>query len=578
VDWTHAYNPATTQRVELPTYAFQRHRYWLEAQEPADIRNAPAAANERLWQVLDTDGATGLAAELKLAQDAPLSEVASALSAWRVRRQEQSSLDSWRYQITWKPTPSTPSPALPGPKLTGTWLIVRPSPDTPTQAPPAKSPGTETAKWLSDGLTKTGTHVVTIDIAEPDLNRPLLAQRLRETADKAGEITGVISLLAERETLLPDHHALNTGLAGTLLLTQALGDATIQGPLWCLTRGAVTALPDEPLTSTAQAQIWGLGRVIALEHPDRWGGLIDLPHNPHLPDPPEEPTLAHLCHILTGTTGEDQLAIRPTGVLARRLEHTPPTPETPPTTWDPQGTILITGGTGALGSHIARWLAQNGARNLLLTSRRGPDTPGAETLRTELNTLGTQTTITACDITDHQATAHLLTTIPPEHPLTAIFHTAGRSQIKALEHTSVADLADVVSAKVQGAKVLDELLHDRKLDCFVLFSSVSGIWGSGMQGGYAAGNAFLDALVQQRRDRGLAGTSVAWGPWAGGGMAAGDTERQLRRIGLPAMPPELAVRALDQVINGDQSCVTVADVDWPRFTAGFTATRPSPLI
>ena len=105
-----------------------------------------------------------------------------------------------------------------------------------------------------------------------------------------------------------------------------------------------------------------------------------------------------------------------------------------------------------------------------------------------------------------------------------------------------------------------------------------GDWGGGMQANYAAGNAFLDALAQQRRDRGLVGTSVAWGPWAGGGMAAGDAERQLRRAGLSAMAPELAVSALGQAISGDQSCVTVADVDWSRFAAGFTATRPSPLI
>src|SRR6185369_13049064 len=127
------------------------------------------------------------------------------------------------------------------------------------------------------------------------------------------------------------------------------------------------------------------------------------------------------------------------------------------------------------------------------------------------------------------------------------------------------------------AKVLDELLGDRKLGSFTLFSSASATWGAGMLAGDAAGNAFLDALAQQRRDRGLVGTSVAWGPWADEGMAAGDTQHEWRRVGLPPMAPQLALRALGQAINSDQS-VTVADVHWPQFAAGFTAARPSPLI
>jgi len=573
IDWTQTFTP-TTERVALPTYAFQRRRYWLETQEPAYTQNVPEPTDDRLWRLLDTDGAAGLAAELELAEDAPLNDVASALSAWHVRRQEQSRLDNWRYQETWKPVPHPP---LPGRELSGTWLVVRHSPTARTETPPAELSHTETAQWLSTGLAKAGAHPLIVDVTESDLDRPVLAQQLRETTDRAGQITGVVSLLADRETTLPEHDTLTTGLVATLLLLQALGDADIQAPLWCLTRGAVTTTPGEPLASTAQAQIWGLGRVAALEHPDRWGGLIDLPDNPHLPDPPKNPTLAQLCHILTGTTGEDQLALRPTGLLARRLEHAPPTPTPPAPHWDPQGTILITGGTGGLGSQVARWLAHHGARNLLLTSRRGPDTPGAEKLRTELNTLGAQTTITACDITNHQATTNLLTTIPPEHPLTAVFHLAGISQAKKLEHTTVADLADVVKAKAQGAKVLDELLGDRKLGSFTLFSSASATWGAGMLAGDAAGNAFLDALAQQRRDRGLVGTSVAWGPWADEGMAAGDTQHEWRRVGLPPMAPQLALRALGQAINSDQS-VTVADVHWPQFAAGFTAARPSPLI
>src|SRR5206468_1057663 len=162
-------------------------------------------------------------------------------------------------------------------------------------------------------------------------------------------------------------------------LVQALGDAGIGAPLWVLTQGAVAAEGEAPASqpgpSPVQAMAWGLGRVAGLEHPDRWGGLVDVP--PVLDDR----AAARLGVVLAGC-GEDQVAIRGAGVLARRLVHAPPPGDG--TTWTRGGRVLVTGGTGALGGHAARWVARRGAPRMVLTSRSGPVAPGTDTLDAEL--------------------------------------------------------------------------------------------------------------------------------------------------------------------------------------------------
>ncbi|MGW2332305.1 KR domain-containing protein, partial [Streptomyces sp. NPDC001700] len=152
-------------------------------------------------------------------------------------------------------------------------------------------------------------------------------------------------------------------------------------------------------------------------------------------------------------------------------------------------------------------------------------------------------------------------------------------QFAGLADIDATHLTDVMAAKVAGARNLDELLGETELDAFVLFSSNAGVWGGGRQGVYAAANAHLDALAEERRARGLTATSIAWGAWAGGGMIAdGSAEEGLRRRGVLPMEPELAVSALVQAVEHDETFVAVADVDWARFVPGFTAARPRPLI
>ena len=211
-----------------------------------------------------------------------------------------------------------------------------------------------------------------------------------------------MSLLALAEAPLPGHPGVPAGLAGTQALVQALGDADIAAPLWVLTCGAVAAGPGEVLASPVQAMAWGLGRVAALEHPGRWGGLVDLP------PAPDDRAAARLRGVLAGC-GEDQAAIRGTGIWARRLARAPQPRHGQP--WAPGGTVLVTGGTGAIGGHVARWAAGRGAPRVVLASRSGPAAPGAAALAAALAAAGTAAAVTACDTADRAQTAALVARI-----------------------------------------------------------------------------------------------------------------------------------------------------------------------
>jgi NADPH:quinone reductase-like Zn-dependent oxidoreductase/acyl carrier protein len=205
---------------------------------------------------------------------------------------------------------------------------------------------------------------------------------------------------------------------------------------------------------------------------------------------------------------------------------------------DPDGTVLITGGTGALGAALARHLVAGGARHLLLTGRRGPHAPGAAELAAELTAAGAQVTIAACDVADRDAVATLLADVPVEHPLTAVVHTAGVLADATVAQLTEDELTAVLRPKADGARHLDELTRDADLAAFVLFSSVSGLAGTAGQANYAAANAYLDGLARHRRAAGLPAVSLAWGLWGEtGGMAAGLGETDRRRMGRAGLLP-----------------------------------------
>nr|QDA77044.1 polyketide synthase [Jahnella sp. MSr9139] len=562
LDWTKVLPRGLP--VPLPTYAFQRERHWLEAPRAggADAAESLSLSTERrFWEAVERADLDSLTEALHLEAEDQRSSLAALLpelSTWRRRRREQGTLDTWCYRVTWKPLASSSRS-----DLSGTWLLLTP-PD----------PGTDDlARAALRALTERGATVVPVPVTDGDVDRALLSARLREALGDSGGPRGVLSLLALDEAPLAQHGELPRGLALTLALVQALGDTATQAPLWLLTRGAVSIGRSDRLERPLQALTWGLGRVVALEHPERWGGLIDI--TGALDDKGSERLVA----ALTGRDAEDQLALRPSGLFARRLVRAPLGEATSGRSWKPRGTVLVTGGTGGLGAHVARWLAHHGAEHLVLTSRRGQGAPGAADLAAELTALGARVTLAACDAADRQALAALLQRLTAEgDTLHAVIHAAGIAQQTPLAETTLAELVDTASGKVAGARHLDELLGQSPLDAFILFSSGAGVWGGGQQGAYAAANAFLDALAEQRRALGRPATSIAWGLWTGGGMADDAAKDQLNKRGVSPMPPQLALAALQRALDHDETNLTVADVDWKRFAPSFAAARSRPLL
>jgi acyl transferase domain-containing protein/D-arabinose 1-dehydrogenase-like Zn-dependent alcohol dehydrogenase/acyl carrier protein len=380
------------------------------------------------------------------------------------------------------------------------------------------------------------------------------ADALRAHGFDAGEGTGFDGVLS---------------LFGSEVDTLALlADTGITAPLWCATQGAVSTGAEDALTNPGQALVWGMGTSAALEFPQRWGGLVDLPAEP---DPV---SVARLLGVLAGTTGEDQFAIRDSGVFLRRLRRDRRI-DAPVRTWQPRGTALITGGTGALGAHVARWLAGQGAEHLVLVSRSGQAAPG---LREELTGLGARVTVAACDVADRDALAALIGGLDGP-PIRSVFHAAGLIRPTRLAETTHTEFADVITGKTAGAVHLVDLLAGTELDAFVLFSSTAGVWGDGHGAAYAAGNAFLDAFATHHRRRGLPITSVAWGIWADGGMAALESvQRQRTLLGIGEMPARQALAALRQVLEQDSANAVITDVDWDQFVRAYTHTRPSRLF
>nr|WP_222443363.1 SDR family NAD(P)-dependent oxidoreductase [Streptomyces misionensis] len=552
VDLTVPFAGRPARRVDLPTYAFQRQRYWLESADPVPAGADPVEAG--FWELVEKADLPGLADEFGADDAALVAPALPALSAWRRRGKEKSTVDGWRYRVRFRRLTDHPAPDLGGP-----WLAVLPA-------------GRADEQWAPCLVGVLGAHGAKVRVVElpVDCDRAEAAHRLAEELD--GERpAGVLSLLGLAPGSHPAHPTLSASLATTVTLVQALGDADIQAPLWCATRGAVSTGATDPLLDPGQAQLWGLGIVAALELPRRWGGLVDLPEKP------DEHALRRLAGVLA-QHDEDQLAVRADGVYARRLVRARPADAGPATPWRPRGTVLVTGGTGGVGRHLARWLARAGARHLVLAGRRGPDAPGARELRAELTALGAEVTIAACDIADRDALARLLAGIESRHPLTAVLHAAGTARSSPLADAHLDEFADAAAAKVTGALHLDELLDGRELDAFVLFASGAGVWGSGGQASYACANAFLDALALRRRARGLTATSVAWGGWAGGGMVDDTVRDRGERRGLGVMAPDLAIAALHRAVEDDEAALTVAPVDWEKFLPAFTVARPSPLL
>ncbi|MFI5775066.1 type I polyketide synthase, partial [Streptomyces sp. NPDC051658] len=323
----------------------------------------------------------------------------------------------------------------------------------------------------------------------------------------------------------------------------------VDSRLVILTSGA--AGPDaEPGTAVdlVHAPLWGLVRSAQAEQPG--GRLLLL-------DWDGTPASAQLLRSAAATDGTE-LVLRDGKLLEPRLvrEQQSAVEAIGAPRGDPEGTVLITGGTGGLGAAVARHLAaRHGARRLLLVSRRGEKAPGALELAQELAEFGTEAVPVACDVADRAALEKLLAEIPSCHPLTAVIHTAGVADNSLIETQTARSVDSVLRPKADAAWHLHELTQHQPLVAFVLFSSTAGLFVGAGQANYAASNVFLDALARHRRTQGLPALSLAWGLWAetqgmAGRLTEADLER-IRRMGMRPLPTGRALALLDSAMAVD---------------------------
>ncbi|WP_410639671.1 SDR family NAD(P)-dependent oxidoreductase [Amycolatopsis sp. lyj-346] len=331
-----------------------------------------------------------------------------------------------------------------------------------------------------------------------------------------------------------------------------LDGAADEARLVVVTRGAVPA-GDGVVRDPAGAAVWGLIRAAQAENPGRIV-LLDTDG-----DVPLGPVLA---------SGEPQVAVRGTTLTAPRLARAEAVAE--PVVAGPDGTVLISG-AGSLGVLTARHLvARHGVRRLVLVSRRGPDAAGMAELTAELTAQGAEVSVVAADLADRDRVAALLA----EHRPAAVVHTAGVLDDGVFESLTRERLAKVFAPKVDAVRHLDELTRDLDLGAFVVFSSASGVFGSAGQGNYAAANAYLDAVVANRRAAGLPGTSLAWGLWEQtDGMTAhlgGADQARASRGGVLAISPAEGMDLFDAAVGAPDALVVPVKLDLRKTRAGGT--------
>ncbi len=368
------------------------------------------------------------------------------------------------------------------------------------------------------------------------------------------------------DPVLASHQLAARGLEAIQALLAA--ERLAETRLAFLTEGALSPGEEESPNLPA-ATLAGLLRSAASEHPGRFA-LIDADAS--------EASAQALPAALVASTEEPQLALREGRALVARLgEAKGEEQDGESQPLDPDKTVLITGATGGLGALFARHLAErHGARQLLLVSRSGPEAKGASQLQEELQELGAEVRIAACDVADRSQLQELLASIPTEHPLGAVIHAAGVFDNALITDLQPESLGKVMAPKADAAHHLHELSADSELSHFLLFSSAAGLLGGPGQGNYAAANSFLDALAAKRRAQGLAATSLAWGLWAqesnlAEAMSEAERERVLRQtrmlLGFEPIPPEQGLALFEDSFHRGDSLLAPVAFDRPALRA-----------
>ncbi|PZO17593.1 MAG: short-chain dehydrogenase [Leptolyngbya foveolarum] len=600
INWNSFDQDYKRHRLALPTYPFQRKRYWADIPS-GDSSQSLAKITANSIEQLSKDIANAYAlsdAELELLPKL-LDLIAKQTEQSPQPESSKPNLQDWLYKVQWQKKPIAVQSTASKP---ASWLIFADS----------QGIGLALSKQLSAGghdcfLVYPGKQFAQTESRAWQINPASreVCDRLVQTVLSAATypLKGVVHLwnldACGTELSLPAiENAQQTGLASVLHLLQSLvrfSDRIEQPKLWLSTQGAVSLEIDksacglsepltEPLTepsSVAQSTVWGLGKVIALEHRELWGALVDLPISEQGVDAEIQAQL--LFSEVQSPPEEDYIAFRQQQRYVARLRpwKNISNAQTPAVTVRLNATYLVAGGLGALGLQTAQWLVAQGARHLLLLGRRQA-TEQAQKSISQMEQQGVQVVVAQVDITcktdiDTLANETLLA-LPA---LGGIVQAAGMLDDGILMQQTWERFERAMAAKVQGTWNLHQLSQDRPIDFFICFSSAVSLIGSPGQSSYAAANAFMDGLAHYRHRLGLPALSLNWAAWKSSGMAASLSARNQKRLaeqGLHALEPEQGFAALSQLMGVEDAQLAVLPFDWARFKQQWPDVRSPSLL
>ncbi|MEM7134163.1 MAG: amino acid adenylation domain-containing protein [Chloroflexota bacterium] len=563
IAWQDVDGPYPRQRVQLPTYPFQRQRCWIDAVKPTDGSIVPQNGLAE-WFSLDsmeqlTDRVTDKGS-FESNERETVAKVLQTLEAESQAEQVISQIESMLYEIDWEKQDK--APAMVPPTTPGHWLILAHDDEV-------------TGANLTRELIALGESV---DRATNSTELVAMLQNLQSRSNDVPPLRGVIHMWSmDGQAMLNGKNAgeldvtelmaaQERNLGSLLQIVQACAklnqSGDIEGPhIWVATQGAQQLTPSESV-SFHQTPLWGLGRNIDLEYGDLWGGIVDLERNSQ----PSQMAAQILAEVLQPhADNETQILYRNGTRYGARLLPSKPKRQKNPVEIQSDGSYLITGGLGGLGLHNARWLVEQGAQHLILTGRQGIRTEQQRQAIGEFETSGVQVQIAQVDVGNEREMGQLFDQINSKpFPLRGLIHLAGVDDMKMIEALQWSDFVPVLYPKLNGGWLLHHLTQECPLDFFISYTSGAGIWGGKGQAHYGAANHYLDGLMAYRRALGLPGLSIAWGPWAGAGMVTPEEKTGLEAIGVRAFSPDVGIATQNYLLQTDTIQATVADVDWPQ--------------
>lgn len=423
----------------------------------------------------------------------------------------------------------------------------------------------------SDGTTAAKVLLSGSSAEERDVQEQL---RLLGIPAELAEPASLAEIVRDGETrhvvlMSPDGEELCRRVAQAL--PAILSGAEPRPKLWVVTRNA-QCLSEDTEILPEQALLWGLGRTASLEHPDVWGGLIDLESGV-----PAETIAAAIASEIGADDGEDQVAYRQGVRYAPRIARMAAPASSLPRI-DAEGVYVVSGGIGNLGLAVADWLVARGARHLVLASRRTmvEGTPAFESVRL-LRARGAEVTTVSADVSSQEGIDAIRRAMGPRK-LRGIVHTAAKFDSAPLAGLPEDSLRAVLRPKVEGSLRLAALAEEGPLDFLVLFSSSTALLGVSGMGAYAAANQYMDALAHRLRMRGCPAVSINWGTWNRMGDLAAEIRESYARTGLKPMATPLALEGMGRAIGAGIAQMCIADIDWSALRPVYEARRRRPVL